>query len=46
MAYQVFLLLVYLRVWLAPGRKIWCFPRVYRREAAINYVRFWSIFRV
>lgn len=46
MAYQVFLLLVYMRVWLAPGRQVWVFPRVYRREAAIAYVRFWSIFRV
>jgi serine/threonine protein kinase len=46
LAYQVALLLVYMRVWLAPAHEVWIFPRVFRREAAIDYVRFWSVFRM
>jgi hypothetical protein len=44
--YQLCLLLVYLRVWLASGRATRMCPRVYRREAAIDYVRFWALFRM
>ena len=46
MVYQLLLLLAYVRVWLAPGRDFWVFTRVYRREAAVAYVRFWAIFRM
>ena len=45
MLYQAALLVLYLRVWLAPRRELWG-ARVYRRPAAVPYVRFWAIFRL